>query len=197
MSKQTINIGTTPNDGTGDTLRDSMDITNDNFTELYNIHGWGYYQDAETTPATQSITTTASKLQIDGAGANSSSAYLPREIRGISELWDTTNDKITPINIGDDYSIRVDMEITAKTGSPTELEFELDIGGGATPTIIIVDRIISTGKAPPYTVSVGFPIFCLSTFKTNGGQIFLKTDTGTVTISARAISIHRLSNGAL
>jgi len=197
MSKQTINIGTVANDGTGDTLRDAMDITNDNFTELYNIHGWGYYQDAETTPATQSITTTASKLQIDGAGANSSSAYLPREIRGISELWDTTNDKITPINIGDDYSIRVDMEITAKTGSPTELEFELDIGGGATPTIIIVDRIISTGKAPPYTVSVGFPIFCLSTFKTNGGQIFLKTDTGTVTISARAISIHRLSNGAL
>ena len=37
MSKQTINIGTTANDGTGDTLRDAMGITNDNFTELYNI----------------------------------------------------------------------------------------------------------------------------------------------------------------
>jgi len=197
MSKQTINIGTTANDGTGDTLRDAMDITNDNFTEIYNTHGWANYADAETTPATQTINTTAAKLQIDGGGATSTSAYLPREIRGISELWDTTNDKITPINIGDGYSLRIDLEITAKTGSPTELEMELDIGGGATPTIIIVDRIIPTGKAPPYTVSVGFPIFCLSTFKTNGGQIFLKTDTGTVTISSRIISIHRLSNGAL
>ena len=197
MARTPINYGTTPGDGTGDILFDSFKNTNDNFIEIYNTHGWANYADAETTPATQTITTTAAKLQIDGGGATSNSAYLPREIRGISELWDTTNDKITPINIGDDYSIRVDLEITAKTGSPTELEFELDIGGGATPTIIIVDRIISTGKAPPYTVSVGFPIFCLSTFKTNGGQIFLKTDTGTVTISARAISIHRLSNGAL
>lgn len=35
MAKQTINIGTIPNDGTGDTLRDGMDKANDNFTELY------------------------------------------------------------------------------------------------------------------------------------------------------------------
>lgn len=197
MARTPINYGTTPGDGTGDVLFDSFKNTNDNFIELYNVGGWGYYKDAETTPATQTITTTDSKLQIDGAGANSSSAYLPREIRGISELWDTTNDKITPINIGDAYSIRVDLEITGKTGSPTELEFELDIGGGATPTIIIVDRIIATGKAPPYQVSIGLPIFCLTTFKTNGGQIFLKTDTGTITIGGRAINIHRLSNGDL
>lgn len=36
MAKQTINIGTSPNDGTGDTLRDAYDKCNDNFTELYN-----------------------------------------------------------------------------------------------------------------------------------------------------------------
>lgn len=35
MAQQTINIGTTPNDGTGDTLRAAMDKSNDNFTELY------------------------------------------------------------------------------------------------------------------------------------------------------------------
>ena len=35
MAKQTINIGTTANDGTGSTLRDAFDICNDNFTELY------------------------------------------------------------------------------------------------------------------------------------------------------------------
>lgn len=34
-AKQVINIGTTANDGTGSTLREAMDICNDNFTELY------------------------------------------------------------------------------------------------------------------------------------------------------------------
>ncbi len=36
MAKQTINIGTIANDGTGDSLRDAFDKCNDNFTELYN-----------------------------------------------------------------------------------------------------------------------------------------------------------------
>ena len=35
MAKQTINIGSTANDGTGSTLRVAGDLINDNFTELY------------------------------------------------------------------------------------------------------------------------------------------------------------------
>ena len=35
MGQQSINIGSTANDGTGDTLRDGGDKINDNFTELY------------------------------------------------------------------------------------------------------------------------------------------------------------------
>lgn len=35
MAKQTIGIGTTANDGTGDTLRVAFDKINDNFDELY------------------------------------------------------------------------------------------------------------------------------------------------------------------
>jgi len=39
MAKQTINIGTTANDGTGDPIRSAFDKTNDNFTELYDGAG--------------------------------------------------------------------------------------------------------------------------------------------------------------
>ena len=39
MSKQTVNIGTSANDGTGDPLRTAFDKTNDNFIELYNALG--------------------------------------------------------------------------------------------------------------------------------------------------------------
>lgn len=35
MAKQTIGIGTTANDGTGDTLRVAFDKANDNFNEVY------------------------------------------------------------------------------------------------------------------------------------------------------------------
>ena len=35
MAKQTINIGSSANDGTGDQLRTAFDKVNDNFDELY------------------------------------------------------------------------------------------------------------------------------------------------------------------
>src|SRR6056300_111104 len=41
MAKQTINIGTIADDGTGSTIRVGGDITNDNFNELYNKLGDG------------------------------------------------------------------------------------------------------------------------------------------------------------
>ena len=39
MAKQTINIGQTANDRSGDPLRTAFDKVNQNFTELYNIVG--------------------------------------------------------------------------------------------------------------------------------------------------------------
>ena len=41
MAKQTINIGTVANDGTGSTLRDTGDLINDNFNEIYTTLGDG------------------------------------------------------------------------------------------------------------------------------------------------------------
>ena len=35
MARQILNVGTTANDGTGDTLREAMIKTNENFNELY------------------------------------------------------------------------------------------------------------------------------------------------------------------
>src|SRR6056300_1094400 len=41
MAKQTINIGSVPNDGTGNTLREGGDLINDNFNEIYTAIGDG------------------------------------------------------------------------------------------------------------------------------------------------------------
>lgn len=159
--------------------------------------GWGFYSDGESSPATQSLSSTFQKLQIDGNGGTTEESYLPASIRGISSLWDTTNDKITPITVGDSYTLRIDIEITAKGGGAGLLLIQLDIGGGATPSIVIVDRFASLGKTPPFTVSVSFNMFTLNTFVTNGGQIFVATDTGTATIASRSILIERNTSGAI
>ncbi len=54
MAQQIIGVGSAPNDGTGDTVRDAAIKTNDNFTELY-VEKWTYARlasDFTTTSAT-------------------------------------------------------------------------------------------------------------------------------------------------
>ena len=58
MAKQTINIGSNANDGTGDPLRTAFDKINDNFTELYGSDNDLNTLDANLDVRTHSITTT-------------------------------------------------------------------------------------------------------------------------------------------
>lgn len=154
--------------------------------------GWAMYVDDLTIPS-QSFGTTPSQLTINGLGAGSTSAHLPVEIRGgAGELWDTTTNKITPIETGDGYTLRLDFEVTADTGV-NDIIIQLDIGSG-TP-INIVTLYAGTGKGTPYFVSQGFPFFSLATFKANGGKIMISTDNSSITVTNRNISIHRISSG--
>ena len=163
-------------------------------TWKYFPEGWGYYKD---NGSTNVFNTTAAKLLIDGSGSTSDSDYLPHEIRGSGELWDVTTNKITPMTLGDSYQMRVDLPVTAKTGSPGSVTLTLDIGGGATPTVLILTKELVTTKTPPYVMSTSTGFFTKSTFLTNGGQIFLTTDAGTLTVTNPAVYIKRTSAGDL
>ena len=61
MAKQTINIGTTANDGTGSTIRAGGDLINDNFNEIYTELGDG------TTLALASKSITFTNKSLDGS----------------------------------------------------------------------------------------------------------------------------------
>ena len=55
MAKQSINIGSSANDGTGSTLREAFDICNDNFTEIYGGTTTAFQFKAEGTNFTGSL----------------------------------------------------------------------------------------------------------------------------------------------
>jgi hypothetical protein len=108
-------------------------------------------------------------MTVDGLGSTTNTDFLPA---GVTDFWDTTNNKITPQKVGDAYDLRIDftVDVPANTESIT---LELDIGDGS-PDIPVVTRGIqfSEGGAGQL-VSIGFPIFSLSTFLANGGKIYL------------------------
>jgi len=159
-------------------------------------NGWGFYVDGETSPATQTFTTTPSKLVIDGLAVVSDEAHLPNSIRGIASLWDTTNNFVLPVTEGDSMTIRIDIQITADSGNPTYIELVGDIGGAAAATIVFIDQIHGVPKNPPFALSVTMGVFAGAIFLANGAQFFINTDTGTVTVGSRAILITRTSSGA-
>lgn len=151
--------------------------------------GFGYYVDSLATP-TIVIGTTYTQITIDALGANILS-HLPLEIRGISQLW--ASSKITPISVGDDYDGRFDLTVTAKTGSPTAIELIIDISGSTAGSNVAFTGWLQAIGAPPYNQSMPLDFFTLTTFLTNGGKVYAKTDTGTVTIGRRNIKVSRKS----
>ena len=61
MSKQTINVGTASDDGTGDSLRAAFVKVNENFTEVYNEIGGDSLSD---------LKLTSNRIQTDNTNAN-------------------------------------------------------------------------------------------------------------------------------
>jgi hypothetical protein len=79
LSKQSVNIGSVANDGTGTTLRAGGNIINSNFTELYNNLGDG------------------SNLKINVAGASANNVLI----------YDSANARFQPGSVAATYSLFV------------------------------------------------------------------------------------------
>jgi hypothetical protein len=100
MAKQAIGIGTSANDGTGDTLRVALDKANDNFNELY-----GYVSIGATTAATPSKAELISAL---GAVATNGAGWSKRIIStngGTTYYWYVWTD-------GTDYILHAGTKTT-------------------------------------------------------------------------------------
>ena len=68
MAKQVINIGSTANDGTGDSIRDAFDKANDNFTELYSDDAGDVGSITATAPIARDSATGAVTISLNDDG---------------------------------------------------------------------------------------------------------------------------------
>lgn len=129
MAKQTVNIGSAPNDGTGDNLRDGATKINDNFTEVYNYTN-GFIDYNDTTGSISLVSDTWTTIPNDGQGAFSNDTYKPE---GVTDLMDISDGSIDPtqLTLGDTILIRNDFKINPNTNNALlEFRYELGNGGG-------------------------------------------------------------------
>lgn len=175
MAKQSIFLGTTPLDGTGTPLRESFDMINDNFTELYGATGWQARVD---TTNTQSLT---------GATNNLISFSGTLEQNGGLTLMDA-NSKITPIALGD--AIKVDFSFTAVVPSGSDHFVNV---------LFIVNSVVyrsntsifKKGVGTDDYISVSYFLPVGTDFLANGGQFYINPDVA-VTIKNRYVSVSRI-----
>ena len=71
MAQKSINIGSTANDGTGETVRSAFDKTNDNFTELYADNSVTHARLENRYTASGSITTLVGTVDFDCSAGSS------------------------------------------------------------------------------------------------------------------------------
>ena len=125
MSKQTINIGTIANDGTGTTLRAAGDLINDNFNEIYTSFGDG------------STLSSASFVTLTGTETLTNKTLTSPEINSPTGDWL----KIGGTNFTDSILIG-----NATTGTLNAAENNTGVGIGALDAITLGDNNTAVGK---------------------------------------------------
>lgn len=148
--------------------------------------GWVNIADTEfTSGSPQLLTATRTPFESNGLGSATNTVYkrnLSMNIFGGSVLM--------PMTPGVPFHLRLSFKVIPNQANSYIL-LELDIGPGGVG-IPIVARTISLprGAGIEHSISVAFPIYCLETFVTNGGRLFLTMSTGdTASLYDRSIFI--------
>lgn len=165
-------------------LVQSAAVYNEIITKIRTKIGWAVYEDSQYTSVSPLASSNANtQLTINGLGAGTTTTYLPTNV---TELWNTTSNKIVADQLGDAYDVRLDFKADPATASDyAEIVFDIGDGGGTLP---VVSRTITFAKVGASSFSIGFPIAALATFMTNGCKIYIDTSG-----SGDAIDIYDIS----
>jgi len=148
MSKQTINVGTNQDDGTGDNLRAAFVKVNDNFTEVYNELGGVALSNIKITESTITTDTSNSGIIIDPQGTGTITLTGATTLTGgfTSDTVATTGNG----TIGGDLAVT--GTLTAGTFAPSsitingqsDLNGDINLGDASGDTITFTGRVDSS-----------------------------------------------------
>ena len=183
MARQTINIGTTANDGTGDPLRTAFDKINDNFAELYGADGDSNTLNGDLDLNGHRIVTTRSNEDIILAPAGTG-----RVIAGALTFAGTeiSSDDSTQITIKENVLSTGNLTVTgAITGA------SLALASGATVTELSIDgsmagnsdTAVPTEKAVKTYVDAQVTASNLDFQGDTGGALTVVLDSQTFTVA--------------
>lgn len=99
MAKQTVGIGSSANDGTGDPLRTAFDKVNDNFDEVY---GNNFVTNARLNNGSvnmDKLSTTVVVTESEGIGSNDNDTTLPTS-SAVKDYVDTEINALTAADVG-------------------------------------------------------------------------------------------------
>jgi hypothetical protein len=151
---------------------------------------WALYADSTYTDVSPlSINNAKVQIACDGLGGTTNKTQLSPNI-AITDLWDAVTNRITPVNIGDAYSLRLTFD--AQGPQNAYFDIGLDISSDIINSPIVIARETKihpegTGVTSGYSFDV--PIFSLSTFTTNGGALFIDTRDDAIQLDIFNINI--------
>lgn len=142
MAKQTINIGSAANDGTGSSLRAGGDLINDNFNEIYTAFGDGSTLSTGFITASSTATLTNKTLDLGGTGnsVTGSLAEFNTALQGDSFVSLTgtetlTNKTLTSPKINEDVAVTSTATEINLLDGVTATTAELNFTDGVTSNI--------------------------------------------------------------
>ena len=162
MTKQTINIGTLANDGTGDPIRDAMDKINDNFNEIYS----SYIASGSVTTGNSTVNTVISNT---GGLVVSNSTVSTVANSSTFKIGNTTANSTLS-------NVQLSINGTAALGSAIVNTTSLSLGNS---TVNAVSSTVS------YKVSNS-----ISSFTANAGNVLVGNSSINAVINSSSIAIN-------
>src|SRR6056300_70360 len=173
MAKQSINIGSVPNDGTGNTLREGGDLINDNFNEIYTAIGDG------TTLTSGTFLTTSN-----------SETVINKTINGpdntITNIANSSLSNSTLSVIGDDSSAQ-----------SISLGGSILFTGGSGITTSISGNEITFATDGSIVTETSSDILTNKTINDNANTLTINSANSTITIDGTQATLLNIANSSL
>jgi len=192
MAKQTINIGSSANDGTGDPIRTAFDKVNDNFNELYSATGAGSGQNISISGQSIISDNSNGNIQLDPNGTGEI-VFV-----GDTSMGDSYKHQMGD---GDDFKIYHDGNhsyiVDEGTGNLKIQGSQVDILGGAdgaeTMATFVDDGAVTLyydNSAKIATVTAGVDVtgdLNVDTINTGGDALSISAATTTITSTTTTV----------